>query len=59
LQPRRRLTRQRRDIIASLQKLALSGDKGYGTAVDKTDELRRNMAQEVRCPHLPGSMHYD
>ena len=26
----------------------MEGDNGYGSAVDKTDELRRNMQQEAR-----------
>ena len=26
----------------------MDGDNGYGSAVDKTDELRRNMQQEAR-----------
>ena len=44
----RRLGQQRQDLIASLQSLAMGGhDEGYGSAVDKTEELRRNMKQEV------------
>jgi hypothetical protein len=43
-----RLTKQRKAIITALQTLTMEGDNGYGSAVDKTDELRRNMQQEAR-----------
>jgi hypothetical protein len=43
-----RLTKQRKEIITALQTLTMEGDNGYGSAVDKTDELRRNMQQEAR-----------
>lgn len=42
-----RLTKQRKAIILALQTLTMDGDDGYGSAVDKTDELRRNMQLEV------------
>jgi hypothetical protein len=42
-----RLNKQRKEIITMLQTLTLEGDNGYGSAVDKTDELRRNMQQEA------------
>lgn len=48
-----RLTQERKELISSLHGLAMSGqDDGYGSAVDKTDELRRNMKQEVCCALL-------
>lgn len=43
-----RLNKQRKEIITMLQTLTMDGDNGYGSAVDKTDELRRNMQQEAR-----------
>jgi len=46
------LTQERKELISSLHGLAMSGqDDGYGSAVDKTDELRRNMKQEGTVLH--------
>lgn len=46
------LTQQRRELIQELQTLAAGGpDSGYTSAVEKTEQLRKNMANEGNIQH--------
>lgn len=48
-----RLTQQRKQLIGELQMLAMGGpDSGYTSAVEKTEQLRTNMAKEVHLGSL-------